>query len=595
MYGRTDLDRYKHGCKSLENMYIKPQGPVVRRPGTEFIIDLQSICTETIDSYRLIDFVFDETQSYCIIVTTQQTLVEIFFGSYDASGSINGLVEDPASPGNPYKVNHTLATYNVQADEIDWVQSKDVLYIASPSHQPLKLTRLAHDNWTLANVTFAATTIPTEWGTSSPVVFTDPPHKVSFYDRRLVYGGNTAEPQTLWFSCVGQGNYDDFTVTGGGVVATDSLTFTMASEKHNKIQWMTAGKKLVVGTMGNEWTVSGQGGNAIAYNSIAVERHSARGGQALKPIHVGSSILFLERLGRAINEFIYDYQIDGYQSNDLSVLAPHLTDQHAITRWAYQQTPNSIVWAIRDDGTILGFTFQRQHQIMGWTRHITEGRFRDVCCIPNQNYRETDVWFAIERDIAGIGDNRIYIEVLRNEFMSDDPEDAWFVDSALAYDNPSTPIQTVTGLGHLEGETVSILANGAVHPDRVVSSGQISLDYEATKIVVGLRYDSQLIPLPLELNLRDGTSIGRFQRITNMSVFLYRSMGMWIGKEEDEMEEVPFRLPTHPTGTAVPLFTGIRKVGFPEGYDFDTTIIVEQRQPLPMTVLAIMDESGVYT
>lgn len=579
MYGRTDLDRYKHGCRELTNAYIKPQGPVMRRPGTQFLYDMSTLFNtnsggEDIAAYRLVDFVFDETQAYCIIfLTGDGGTTLIYFAAYDATNDVWGLV---ASGGSPYYVTSGLT--NFSAASFDYAQSKDVLFIAYGAGPPAQLARNTHTSWALSTITFTGS--PSKWTTG------DYPQHVSFYEQRLVFAATDSYPQHLWFSETG--DFFNFTL---GTSGSDPFEIQIKSERHNKIQWLASGAKLSVGTIGDEWVISG-GSATFTIENVQTNRYSARGSEDIRPVVVGSSILYIERLGRVVNEFIYNYDSASYVSINLSILSPHLTDDYNIIRWSYQQVPNSIVWCTRSDGVMLALTFQREHQVIGWALHSTEGIFKDVCCTPNDDYRETDTWILVEREIDGT--DYMYLERMHQEFLSQDVEEAWMVDSGLQYDNPGVPITTVTGLGHLEGKEVSILTNGAVHPRQTVASGSIELNFSSDKITIGLPYTSRIKPLSLELGLEEGTSIGRQQRITNIGVYLYRSLGMWIGKDEDEMEEVPFRLPTDLTGQGVPLFSGIRKVAFPEGYDNEAIIVIEQRQPLPMIVVAIVDESEVY-
>lgn len=579
MYGRTDLDIYKNGCRTLLNAYIKPQGPVVRRPGTQFIADMTDLFSETIVSYRLVDFVFDETQSYCLIFLTGTTKTSIFFASYDSTNDIYGLVEDPSSPGDPYEVEILATSFNFSAADFDYAQSKDVLFIAYWNEVPLQLVRLAHDSWSVSSVTFSG--VPSAWAAG------DYPRRVSFYEQRLVFAASISYPQYVWFSETG-----DYYNMSPGTAGTDPIEVQIKSERNNQIQWLASGAKLFVGSIGDEWTISG-GSDYFAIETLQVNRYSAKGGETLKPVPIGSSVLFVERLGRVVNEFIYDYRTAGYNSVNLSILSPHLTDDYPIYRWSYQAVPNSIIWCVKTNGQAIALTFQREHQVTGWSVHETEGLFKDVCCIPDEDKRETNTWFLVERTINS--SDVLYLERLTPEFMIQDAEDAWMVDSALEYDSPGVDITTVTGLDHLEGEEVAILTNGAVHARQTVTSGQIELNFASDRIIVGLPYTTRIIPLPLELAMKEGSSVGRTQRTTNISVYLHRSLGMWIGRSEEEMEEVPFRVPTDLTGQGVPLFSGIRKVAFPEGYSNESLIVIEQRQPLPMLVVAIMDELEVYT
>lgn len=587
MYGRTDLPSYKNGCRTFLNSYIKPQGPAVRRSGTQFIANMTDYFTtymgEDILEYRLVDFVFDETQAYCIIFLFGATTGGIFFASYDAVNGIYGLIEDPASPGNPYNISYLYTAYNLQHADFDYAQTKDVLVIAHVDTTPLQLSRIDHDNWAFSDITFSGG-IPTDWNATDGY-----PRHVTFYEARLVLAATLTLPQTLWFSETG--NYWVI-LPAASPAGTDPFFFTIKSERHNQIQWLASSTRLSVGSIGDEWVVTGST-DGFSAETVNVNRQSAKGSEAIRPIMSGSTTLYVERLGRNVNEFVYDYRTASYSSINLSILSPHLTDSYPIVRWAHQVVPNGIVWCVMENGNVITLTYQREHEVTGWTRHDTQGLFKDVCCIPDEVERETNVWFLIEREING--STVLYLERLTKEFVDQESDYAWMVDCALQYDNPGTPITNVTGLDHLEGETVSVLTNGAVHPDVVVSGGSIDLNFESDIFVIGLSYISRIVPLPTELELNDGTGFGREKRITNMSVYLRRSLGMWIGRELDEMEEVPFRVPTDLTGQGVPLFSGIRKVAFPEGYDNYATIIIEQRQPLPMMIVSIIDESEVYT
>ena len=166
---------------------------------------------------------------------------------------------------------------------------------------------------------------------------------------------------------------------------------------------------------------------------------------------------------------------------------------------AYQEEPNSIVWCVRTDGQLLGFTYQREQQVTAWHRHIFGGSFGSgnaVCesveVLPTDD-SEYQVWVIIKRTINGV--TKRYVEYL-HKFDFDETDDTSFnyLDSQLAYDGSATT--TISGLDHLEGETVSVLADGSTHPNKVVSSGGITLDRSSTKVKVTTP--------PLQLHCRIG-------------------------------------------------------------------------------------------
>jgi hypothetical protein len=174
-------------------------------------------------------------------------------------------------------------------------------------------------------------------------------------------------------------------------------------------------------------------------------------------------------------------------------------------------------------------------------------------------------------------------------------EYARFMDSFSEY--IGGPTDNLEGLDHLENETVSIIADGTVHPDRTVSGGKIVLNAEYSVIGVGLPYVSEVWPYLMDTPTQSGTAFTRTQRAVKLNVDFYNSLGVWVGRNDSEdgeyEEEVPFRVPADLTGKPVPLFTGIYSIDFPVGFDRDLQYFIRQKQPLPLTVRGIVDVTEV--
>ena len=592
---RTDVKRYNNALYTCLNAYPLVQGPATKRTGLLFVHDMTDHVSDlgTISGIKLIPFVFDKDTSYCLVFFTGATGSRVFFAQYDETVvDVNlryGLIEDPLVAGTPYSLD--IAT-PFDIDKIDYAQAGDILTMVQHETRPKELRRLAvtGDDWEITEPTF--TDQPDDWGdppTSSwPATFT-------YYEQRAMYGGTIGRPQTVWGSK--SGDFYDFG-TSAELVESDAITYTIASGDQNKILWMNSARQLLIGTLGDEWTMSGAGA-PLSFRSVQANRQTNRGSERLKPIMIGSATLFLQRHARDVNEFIYDWANDSYEILDLTILAPHLTEHYGISDWGYQQTPNSIVWAVRDDGTLLGLTYQRRNKVVGWHRHTTDGSFKSVCSTPNGYNREDDLWCLVEREIGG--STKWYLEAMQPEFKSDTAYDAFFLDSALVYDYPEAPTTTITGLDHLEGETVSVLAEGTVLPPKTVVGGEISLDPLGgiqgrgyVRVVVGLPYTTIIQPVMGEVALRDGTSQGRTQRITAVALQFYRTLGAWIGRDLDNLEVLPFRVPADNMGEAVPLFNGVYQKAFPEGYDDESTIYIVSDQPLPLTLLGIVDDVEIF-
>lgn len=562
-------------------MYVRPQGPVSRREGTEFVFDLTAELGTSIPTQRprMVPFIFSRTQKYSLIfykhtagavVTTR-----VVFGTDE------GLVEDPASPGNPYVYEFT-GVFDI--DTFTHKQSADTLFIAQTGRLPIAFKRLSHANWDADEIVF--TSQPSDWNSTDGF-----PEFVDFFEQRMVYVATKKRPQTAWFSK--SGDFVNFGVSSP-VVESDAVTLTFDSGTQNSVSWTSSTNRLLIGTMGDEWAISGSGNEPLSFKYNRTARHTNNGGERLKSLMVGPVTLFLEYHGRKVNQFIFDYNSDTYDTMDLSVLAPHLTDNNSIVDWDYAQTPHGVVWCVRDDGILIALTLKREHKVTGWHPHETDGLFLSVCCIPGA--REDDVWFVIEREIDG--DRKWYIEKKSHEFKGVSAEEAVFLDSHLIVEN-ETAFTEITGLDHLEGKVVSVLGDGGVLTSRLVTAGTIELDNPVNKAVVGLPYSSVIEPVLLDLPLTDGTYLGRSAIVKGLDVIVKDSLDFEIGTYRNDtneliLQDVMFRYPYHITGDPVPLFTGAKSVEFIEGYSVDTRVLIKQDKPLPLTVMGIIDIVEVY-
>jgi len=428
-----------------------------------------------------------------------------------------------------------------------------------------------------------------DWRLGSFSDTTGHPSSVTFFEQRLVFAGTSNEPQTLFFSR--SGDYENMDANIGGTIADDdAIIYTIASNQVNAIRFMTATRTLIVGTAGGEFTVSGGGTDvAITPTNILIKKQSNHGAANVDAISAGNATLFLQRAKRKIRELAYNFDVDGYLAPDMTILAEHITEG-GITQMAYQQEPNQIVWMTRSDGELIGLTYQREQQVTAWHRQIFGGSFgsgnavcESVAVIPTDD-TEYQVYVIVKRTINSI--TRRYVEYLNNfDFTETDNTTFNFLDSQLEYSGSATT--TITGLEHLEGQTVSILADGSTHPDKTVSSGAITLDRSSTKVKVGLSYTSLLQTMRLDAGAANGTSQGKTKRIYDISLRLFESVGVEVGPDLSNMERIPFRSSADDMDTAIPVFTGDKEIEFRGNYETDGFIFVRQTQPLPLTVLSL--------
>ncbi|QPZ53482.1 putative tail tubular B [Pelagibacter phage HTVC034P] len=206
-----------------------------------------------------------------------------------------------------------------------------------------------------------------------------------------------------------------------------------------------------------------------------------------------------------------------------------------------------------------------------------------VAVIPTDD-TEYEVYVIVKRTINGA--TRRFVEVLNVfDFDQTDNTSFNFLDSQLSYSGSAAT--TISGLDHLEGQTVSILADGATHPDKTVSSGSVTLDRSALNVKIGLAYTSLLQTMRLNAGSQNGTSQGKTKRIYDITVRMFETIGVEVGPNLNDMERIPFRSSTNLMDEGIPPFTGDKEVEFRGNYETDGFIFVRQTQPLPFTILSL--------
>lgn len=406
------------------------------------------------------------------------------------------------------------------------------------------------------------------------------PRTVGLHEQRIIYGGTRHKPQMLWGSVV-----DDFENFRFSSLDDAAFAFALAATEGNAIQWLQSQDTLLIGTSGDEWTlVKADPNEPTTPSNIQARRQSSYGSKFLRSVLVNDVTLFVQRQGRKVRELVYAFEKDGWVAPDLTILSEHVT-RGEIVEAAYQQQPDAIYWAIRDDGQLIGMTYERDQQVVGWHRHTTQGAFESVATIYG-NGTEDEVWFCVRREIGG--ETRRYIERFKlgwREALEAEDKAKWFyVDCGKTLSPDSAD---VSGLEHLEGETVGVLADGAVEADKVVADGGITLSAPAEIVAAGLPFVSRLLPMRLEIDLRDGSSFSRIKRVARLSVNLYKSLGGEFSTNGGEW----YALYSRDTGDAMdgspPVFTGEKEVYVGGDFARDADVHIRQRQPLPLTLLTL--------
>ena len=645
--GRNDLAKYPTGCKTLENMIVFPHGSAARRSGTQFVAEVKDSSKET----RLIPFEFSTTQTYMLEFGNQyirfykdngQILsggsayeisspyleAELFDIKYAQSADVmyichpNHPVKKLARTGHtswtltsvdfqngPF-MDHNIETTTITASHTNAGQTGTLTLSSTTgvnSNQGWLSTdvgRLVHMLDGHVKITgYTSTTVvnmevvtdisngsaSTDFALGSFSDTTGYPSCVTFFEQRLVFAATLSQPQTLFFSK--SGDYENMDDNYHGTVADDdSIIYTIASNQVNAIRFMTATRTLIIGTAGGEFAVSGGGTDiAITPTNILIKKQSNNGAANVDALAVGNATLFLQRARRKLRELAYNFDVDGYVAPDLTILAEHISEG-GFKQLSYQQEPNQVIWCARNDGQLVGLTYQREQQVVAWHRHLFGGVFGSgnavcdsVATIPTDD-SEYQTWVIVKRTINGA--TKRYVEFIHQyDFDETDDTSFNFLDSQLSYDGSA--VTNISGLAHLEGQTVSVLADGATHPDKVVNSGAIVLERAASKVKVGLSYTSLLQTMRIDAGSQNGTSQSKTKRIYEITARLYESIGVEIGPDLANMERIPFRSSANAMDSGINVFTGDKEIEFRGNYETDGFIFVRQTQPLPLTILSL--------
>lgn len=654
-----------------------------------------------------------------------------------------------------YEIETPYAAEDVNALELQYIQSADVVIFTHQGYAPQKLSRAGDTNWTMEDITFEpgiaapanltsdspgagydyvvtavadesreeslpsavenATTqtstltwdavsgaveynvykslngvygfIGTAVGTSfqdssiepdttqTPPIERNPfetdfPATAAFYQQRLGFANTPLNPATCFFSRTS--NIYNFT-TRSPLQDDDAATFTLVGRRVNATRWMLdVGGKLLVGTAAGVWSIEGGTSGTLTPTEPNPRQQVYGGTSPLAPIAIQGTALHIQERGSIVRDLSLPTLSSPLDSKDRTIFSSHLFKRHTIVDWTYQEVPNSIVWAVRDDGVLLGLTYVREHEVWAWHRHETDGLVESVCAIPEGD--EDSLYLIVRRTIDGREVR--YVERMATREIGD-IVDYVGMDSALSYDGRNTngaktmtlsggstwthpelltltcsaseftsadvgneiqltgpdgdlvlceidaytsgtvvqvrpdrdvpsnmrnaalsgwahAVRTVGNLWHLEGEQVSIFADGLVvgNPNDeddtafTVEDGEVELDAPYARIHVGLPYISDLGTLDID-QVQGETTAGKKMNVGEVTIYFESTRGVLVGPNEDNLVEMKIREREN-YDQPVDLVTGKRTILIKPEWNSNGRILIRQTDPLPMTILAIM-------
>lgn len=431
--------------------------------------------------------------------------------------------------------------------------------------------------------TLGGTNASTMWRLGAWSDTTGYPEVVAFYRQRLWFGNTNTKPNRLWASAIQDFlNFAPDNEFQKGEL-DDNTSIDITVDGIAKINWLSASNVLLLG--GEGLKSIGKGGSVISPLSIAVLPEESTIVKNIDAINTKNETVFVDRQGKFVYAAGFSFQNDAYTTNQLNLLADNLFEVYQVEKIEFTQNPQPIIWSLRSDGNLIATTYNRDLNVtasvlqeLGGTDVVIES----IAAIPRGS--ESELWMVVKRTVNG-GTVR-YIEVLSPFFYQDTKADCIFFDSSLTYSGALT--DTITGLTHLEGETVSVIGDGGVQTDKEVVSGEITLDREVEKATIGLNYDRYITTVPLDQNVRQtGAAKGSIQRAREVVVDFYETDGTYIKINDEEETEINFRPDVWTGGEANPLYTGIKTLNVINQHSKDLTVTLRQPYGLPCTVRSI--------
>lgn len=405
------------------------------------------------------------------------------------------------------------------------------------------------------------------------------PAAVGYFKGRRWFAGTTNKPQNLWGTRSGTESSMVYSIP---VTDDNRIAVRLTARQANSIRHIVPLGDMLLFTSGAEWLITSQNSDAITPTSIDYKTQGYIGASDVQPVVTNRSVLYAQNRGGRVREMLYKWESQGYDTNDISIMAPHLFDEYSIVSMTYTRAPYSAAWCVRSDGVLLGCTYVPEHQVIGWHRHDTAGTFESVSAIPEGS--EDALYAIVKRSVDG-RDVR-YVEVLHPRVFAT-IADCFFVDSGATYDGAATT--TIKGLWHLEGEDVVLLADGAVVKGKTVSNGQITLDQAASKVHVGLPYTGDLKTLPLRVEALQAAGQGTVKNVNEVRLRVKDASSIFVGPSFDALRQVKQRT-TEPYGSPPNLVTGVQTIAIDPLWDEDGAVCVRQSDPLPISVLSMTME-----
>ena len=421
------------------------------------------------------------------------------------------------------------------------------------------------------------------------------------YQQRMVFAATNLQPSTVWLSETN--NFYSFApselpaqdspsaiINGEAIeviTASSALTFTLDSDTLDQIKWIAESKKLTMGTSAGVYMLYGSETNLVVTPyRFTINRESSFSATDTPPVVVSNALMYAQIGGKDVQQLLFEGQQGQWFNSKISIKGYDIIKSSEIKKMVWQERPNNVIWMMMDDGRLLSLSYDRQTAFQAWSEHVisgTEAKVTDIEMIATSTHDQ--VWLKVERKIGDV--LKYYMETMAR-FPT---EGALERNSLVFLDSSITTTQsggTVSGLTHLEGESVSIYYDGMQHINKTVASGSITLDNTAgTDVVVGLAYNGELETLE---PTAPENQYSYSKQVKNISLLIEESLGIEV-EYGDLSEEILFRTSGDAMGRKIDLFSGKRKLSL-SGMAWDDFLIkVVSTGPFPMQINSIVLET----
>lgn len=624
---RIDINQYYNGLDKARNVLIQPQGGVVRRPGLEYIGTIPSAANPQNGS-RLVPFEFSTSQSYMLLfvnnrmyiykdkvlvtninatgndyLTTTISSSYINFMDYAQSADTLIVVHEDMQPKQitrgvsdstwtisdisfeyipqyAFTISTTSGPHDITPSEVDgnititasgttfistdvgqYVEANDgigrariVTFVSATEVDAIVEIPFFNSDAIAAGSWFIERGYEDTWSASKGW-----PRTVTFHQGRLYFGGSKSRPNTIFASRVAR--FFDF--NPGETLDDDAIIATLATDSVNAITGLFAGRDLQIFTKGGEFFISQASLDPITPNNIVVSTATRRGAkEGIKPVGAESGTLFIQRAGKALREFLFSDVELSYISNNISLLSSHLLkspSDMALRKSTSTDDGDLLMIVNGEDGSLATYSILRGQNVIAPSLSTVDGTFEKVAVDVDT------IYFVVKRTVNA--STVYYIEAFNDDNTTD--SNVLLIGASL----PSTT--TVTGLNHLEGKTVKVIADDVMQNEKVVASGQIIIDSVPTAYIeIGLDYTPEVKTLPVELKLSSGNIIAQRKRIIEATANMYLTQNLTLNGNDFLF-------------TAGEFYTGLKRRKPMLGYDKKGQMTFSQSEPLFFTLLGI--------